>query len=127
MKVSEASDAELNRFIANVFEPLGSISHQTRGISPLKVWIMEQRSTGRTFEFRWQPLDFCNTGDGLKMMMEWLAEDNNEPCLFHEIRDGNTGWFCYIEDIDWSRDELLFKPIGRSVAEAFALANGWKE
>jgi hypothetical protein len=61
------------------------------------------------------------------MLLEKMAANCDEPCLFHEIRESNTGWFAYVETTTWRRDEIVLKTLGRAVAEAFALASGWTD
>ncbi len=98
MKVSEASDEDLNRFIAEILDPLSK--HYALG-----------------------PRDFIHSGDGLKTLLIWL--------LKHEYDISGCGEkTLVIDDSDRDPEHNISRntdDIGRAVAEAFALANGWKE
>lgn len=132
MKVSEASDDKLNRFIARVFEAepmIGSVPTAT------EVW----QWRGVIVSYSWQPIDFCRSGDGLKMMLERiilqppahigvtisnygiaLTDDRNDPgeSIHNIFRETPDGWF---------RRFGFERGIQRVFSEAFAIANGWKE
>ena len=112
------SDEALSRWLAEKLEPLQSVVREkNRHRSLLGVWTPINGSTD------WQPRDMVGDPQMTLMLMEKMINQCQVRAWKHIGKHGDT------------HVDLMFSPprhgcaktLGRAVAEAFALANGYHE
>jgi hypothetical protein len=126
--LSQVSDADLSRWIAEKLEPFASMMENNSAIcpfSPLNCWhlvdVLRKKPEKSTTE--WQPRDMVHDAAMTVMLLEKLIR-NCSHLVFQHWPDG-----CRLDMHELSRQQIAVpaETVGRAVAEAFALAHGWSE
>lgn len=128
MNISEVSGVRLSEWIAERLEPVASLPEPSEAAviddsypSPLNCWysvcLFEEADIPR-----WQHRDMVNDSAMTVMLMEELIK------LGRRLHFSEKG-LCVFQGEPWDKTAPLgtdfHGPLGRAVADAFAVANGW--
>lgn len=134
MTISEVSDQELSRWIAEKLEPEPEkINEHGDSRGGWWLWCYQHRLHGTEIvdTGKWQPRNVVNDPALTVKLIEhsgfvslFLLEDGKEPCIYHAEFCGAVS-----HSLDCGENmRVASNPDpGRAIAEAFALANGWIE
>ena len=147
MKLTERSDAELSKFIAEKIEPMPlERPNWSQAESPLKVWTSSFKGfISKSFppnqedypdaQYGWKQRDMVNDAQMTVMLMEKLPP-NSEVSITHNTlsltkRVKHNAVYTIEIDVGENKGRVFYKAdgptFGRAVALAYALAHGWTE
>lgn len=133
MKISEVSDVDLSRWIAEKLEPkpdehlcggkYNPYAHRNVYECPACIFRGLQKRTFQFFTFSndrfWQPRDMVHDPAMTVMLLEKMGRHTERP-LTVSVTTITAYW-----QVDFGGAIAGNERLGRAVAEAFALANGW--
>ena len=125
--IRDLSDDELSRWIAEKLEPKSALTPATAYVSMWGLhkgttcWRTERNAASLKIDdwVQWQPRDMVNDAAMMAMLMESGISVQVEPMP----RDDEAKFCAYKLETEIS---VQHNVLGRAVAEASALANGWE-